>query len=110
MRMKKYYVATPIKHYFENYDNKKALELARNHAIAVSREVKKLGVIPVSAPLMMLGVYEEPEERELAIKIGLAILNGCDGIAYRECDLSLSDGMRYELAVAKTLGIEIKKL
>lgn len=108
--MKKVYVASPIAHYFGVYGKKQGINYARRHALEVSKQVKELGHIPISAPLMFLGVFDEPKERDLAIKAGLIILSLCDAFAYRKCDLILSEGMREELEGARLRKIEIIEL
>lgn len=108
--MKKVYVASPVAHYFGVYGKEQGLNYAKRHALAVSKQVKELGHIPISAPLMFLGVFDEPKERDLAMRAGLIILSLCDAFAYRKCDLILSEGMREELEGARLRKIEIIEL
>lgn len=110
MTKKKVYVASPIAHYFKVYGSAMGLKFARRHAMELSKEVKKLGHIPISAPLMFLGVYDEPEERELAMCAGFMILASCNAFAYRECDLLLSKGIQEELEEAKLRKMEVIEL
>lgn len=108
--MGKAYVASPVAYYFRNYGEIKGLKFARRHAIAVCREIKALGYIPISAPLLFLGVYNETQERDLAMNAGLMVLESCDAFAYRECDLILSEGIQEELKEAKLRKMEIVEL
>lgn len=108
--MIKVYVASPIAHYFGVYGKEQGINYAKRHALAVSKQVKELGHIPISAPLMFLGVFDEQKERELAVRAGLMVLATCNAFAYRECDLLLSEGMHKELELAKKLGLEIIEL
>lgn len=105
--MKKVYIASPIAHYIGVYGKDQGIKYARRHALAVSKQVKELGYIPISTPLMFLGVYEEPKERELAMRAGLMVLATCNAFAYRVCDLLLSEGMREELEEARLRKMEI---
>lgn len=108
--MKKVYVASPIAHYFGVYGKEQGINYAKRHALAVSKQVKELGHIPISAPLMFLGVFDEPKERELAMRAGLMVLATCNAFAYRECDLLISEGMREELEEARLRKMEIIEL
>lgn len=104
------YVCSPIKHYWslENVSNPSAL--AKAHAMQLAREVKALGYIPISAPLMFLGVYSEPLEREEALRASLRVLTTCHALAYRECDLLISEGIKCEVEEARLRGMEVIKL
>lgn len=108
--MKKVYVASPVAHYIGVYGKKQGINYVRRHALEVSKQVKELGHIPISLPLMFCGVYAESKERDLAMRAGLIILSLCDAFAYRKCDLILSEGMREELEEARLRDMEIIEL
>lgn len=105
------YICSPIKHYFQFGSNHNhCLKLAKAHAMQLAREVKALGYIPISAPLMFLGVYDEPLEREEALIASLRVLTTCHALAYRECDLIISEGIKWEVEEATLRGMEVIKL
>ena len=108
--MKKVYVASPVAHYIGVHGENKGIDYVRRHALEVSKQVKELGHIPISLPLMFCGVYSESKERDLAMRSGLIILSLCDAFAYRKCDLILSEGMREELEEARLRKMEIIEL
>ena len=103
------YVCSPIQYYYQ-LSEAHAMKLAKAHAMQLAREVKALGYIPISAPLMFLGVYREPLERELALRASLRVLSTCQALAYKECDLIISEGIKCEVEEAKLRGIEVIKL
>lgn len=105
------YVCSPIKHYYRVASNERlAIKHAKAHAMQLAREIKALGYIPISAPLMFLGVYNEPLEREEALRASLRVLTTCQALAYRECDLLISEGIKCEVEEATLRGMEVIKL
>ena len=104
--MKKVYICSP-------YRAKNEAELDRNieYAQELTRQAIEASLAPITPHLYLTQCLHEdrPEERAAGMTAGLALLKSCDfmivGVKY-----GISDGMRAEMAVANSLGIEAVKI
>ena len=79
-------------------------ELARRYCrLAVNR-----GCIPLAPHLLLPQFLSEATERELAICIGLHLLEKCQEVWI--CGNRISEGMRREIARAKEIGLTIRNI
>lgn len=110
--MRKCYVATPVKKFWDRKDWNEHLKIdaIRHEAVKASRLVKQLGCLPISAPQMFIEVLSEDCEREIALEYGRELLSMCECFAYFESDLVDSDGIRSELEIAMREGKRIFNL
>lgn len=100
------YVCSPIRSYYE----RGRADQAKAHAKELALKVKAMGYIPISTPLLFIDIYKEGEEREEALRASLRVLTTCHALAYRECDLIISEGIKCEVEEAKARGMEVIKL
>lgn len=101
------YIASPVARYISAFEYDVGVLNAKNHAARIATIAKTRGYIPVSVPLMFLDVYDEREEREVALEACFSILKKCDVFFYDRRDLHKSEGMRCELKFAQENGITI---
>lgn len=105
--MKLAYIASPIAYFYVGRPANSAKNVAKRVARELAKSAKRRGYAPISAPLALLDVYNEQEEREQAFEVALQILKKCDVFFYNKDDLPKSEGMKKELEIAKELGLEI---
>lgn len=83
-------------------DIRRNTEMARRYSrLAVDR-----GRVPITPHLWLPGFIPEESERELALGIGLRLLDLCDEVW--ACGDTISEGMRREIAHAANTGIPVK--
>ena len=102
-KVKKIYVAS-----------KYAGDVAANveKAVWCCRYVIEQGFMPVASHLLYPQILNDnnPRERELGLKFGLALLATCDEVWVFTAGGEISPGMEREIEGAKRLGIPVRKL
>lgn len=80
-------------------------------AIKCCRYVINQGYMPVASHLLYPQILNDnnPRERELGLKFGLALLSTCDEVWVFMSGGVISKGMEQEIAVAKRLGKSVRK-
>ena len=73
-----------------------------------SRLAVERGCIPLAPHLLLPQFISEATEREMAIHMGLRLLESCQELWI--CGGTVSAGMRNEIAQAKTLGMTIRNV
>lgn len=104
------YIASPVAFFFISRTEKQGERVAKTYAKRLSEEAKKMGFIPVSCPIMFLGLYNESVEREQALDDSLSVMKKCDVFFYKKDDVAKSRGIQNELKVAKEIGMEIVEI
>ena len=102
-KVKKIYVAS-----------KYAGDIAANveNAVWCCRYVIEQGFMPVASHLLYPQILNDnnPRERELGLKFGLALLATCDEVWVFTAGGEVSSGMAKEIEEANRLGIPVRKL
>lgn len=82
----------------------------RDNALQNSKIAKDLGYIPISTPLMWLGLYDDNNDRDLILNNCLEVLKKCNAILYKESEFEISEGIKLEVRFAKQNGLKIIKI
>ena len=79
-------------------------------AIVFCRYAIRMGVIPVAGHLLYPQILDDgiPEQRELGLQFGLALLGKCSELWVFNENRELSEGMRLELRFARKKGIPVR--
>ena len=72
-----------------------------------SRFAAEHGRAPIAVTLMLPQFIDEATEREMALRIGEAVLRRCDEVWV--CGDSISEGMRSEIGLAERIGLKIMR-
>ncbi|PAF49594.1 hypothetical protein BKH41_02715 [Helicobacter sp. 12S02232-10] len=100
------YVASPYASVRRALEPMDWVSIVRGYALKGARHAKMMGFIPISPILCFDGVYNEESERLEVLADGLEFLRNCQSIIEIKTPYSNnSEGMKKELALAKSLGL-----